>query len=198
MTLRLIAFAALVTTAAFGQLVERDSPQSRAARRTQQTIRKALQSRRFTSAQDTPTGPVTVVIRQPSDWTLTTKACPALKSDLKGSGEDKITVTITPNDDGSYLIETLDSITGTASDAAGNAYVFVYNNTITIDSYPAFTLEPPVPPFEFHGPDTFQLIGSATAPGYTIGQYFRLLINADGSVTDKGTGAAGNPDCDPI
>ena len=202
---RLVLIAAMATVA-FGQnqgIEQTDTAaikgihKEKAVRRAQEAIRKAVHARLSAPDVSITAGPISVVIRQPSQWTLTTKTCPSLKSDLSGTGEDKTTVSISPNPDGTYLIEAIDEVTGTASDAGGNSYVFLYTNVSTIDSYPTLTLQEPVPPFVFHGPDTFQLLGSSS-PGYTVAQYFRLQVNADGSVNDMGSGASANPNCDPI
>jgi len=140
---------------------------------------------------------VVQTIRMPSSWNLDTKTCPALKSTLHGKGEDKNTITVTQNTDGTFNIESVDQVTGTANDDLGNQYIFLYENRSTVDSSTSLITQPN-PPFDFHGPDTFQLLGVNGATGYSVAQYFRLHVNADGSATDMGSAASGNPGCDPI
>lgn len=187
---------------AFGQTPDthRKPLADRSTRRLQDVLKRIDISRLLPSVFNSSFGTVaTQIITMPLSWTMDAKTCPSLKSTLHGDGEDRLTVTVTLNSDGTFRVYSDDQVTGTAKDDAGNTYIFIYQNRSTVESMTTLTTQPQ-PPFDFHGPDTFQLLNTSPngTPGYMIAQYFRLHINADGSAVDLGSDASGNPGCDPI
>jgi hypothetical protein len=137
------------------------------------------------------------IARRPVTWTLDGATCSLVKSKLTATGTGKTTTTALQNRDGSVNIETVDEVTGTATDAKGNQFIFLYKITTAYDTSSIFPSASSAQPFV--GPDNFQLIATSPgAQGYTVDIFFNAKIGADGSFTDLGTIASQDPNCDPI
>lgn len=134
--------------------------------------------------------------RRPVTWTLDGATCSMVASKITANGNGKTTVTALQNRDGSINVETLDEVTGTAQDAKGNQYIFLYKFTQVYDTAALF---PGPSSYSFTAPDVFELIPTTPGgKGFKINIYFKLRVNADGSFDDLGTIADQDPNCDPI
>ena len=191
-----LAFAA----AAFGQTAETDKKTDRQKEVEERAHKHALalvrQANLAAPMVTTYGALLTQVSYDPVNWTLNTGDCSALKAKTRGTGSSKTTLTVQPNADGTFSFDMLTEVSGTAVDDLGNMFMFFYRNSSIVASNTA--LPEPKPPFNFFGPDTFQLVGIGKAPSYNIYQYFNGKVNPDGSFTDNGSLASGDPNCDPI
>lgn len=154
------------------------------ARHLSPSLQKKIQDRIATMrslAADEPAGPIGPIIdREPAEWTIETKDCSLLKSQLKGTGFIKDTVFVMMNDDGTFHVDDRQEASGTAVDAAGNKYVWIYNSLGDVDT----TNPDPTSgaPFTLVGPDTFQLIPATTAgSSYMMAQFFNLKVDKPGT-----------------
>jgi len=102
-------------------------------------------------------------------WTIETADCSLVKSQMKGTGFKGHTTWVTMNDDGSFHVQIRTEASGTAVDASGNKYIWIYNALAELD-----TLDPSVdePIVTGYSPGTFQLIPLTTGgAGYTAAGY---------------------------
>jgi hypothetical protein len=178
---------------------ETERYQSMAAKAARMAKKAKAQDREADQAQPNPYSNLLVhqILRRPVTWTLDGATCSLLKLKVSATGQGKTTLTVLQNRDGSLNYEMLDEVNGTATDEKGGQYIFTYANTMVFDSKAIFPA--PLEPYNFKGPDSFQLIGTTPgAPTYTVYIYFNARINADGSFTDLGTMASTDPNCDPI
>jgi len=205
---RVIIFATAVT--AFGQTADSNLSSEESAKHQAELRQKALENKvtrihkRMQEAADDGLEPtpftnilVTQISRRPVTWTLDSKTCSLVKSTLTANGQGKTTVTALQNRDGSIHFDILDVVTGTATDAKGNEYIFLYRIDQEYDSSAIF---PTTAAYTFLAPDNFQLIPASPGgqAGFTVDIYFNAKIGADGSFTDLGTIASQDPNCDPI
>ena len=106
------------------------------------------------------------------NWTIETADCPLVKSQVKGTGFKGHTAWVVMNDDGSFHLQIRTEASGTAVDAGGARYIWIYNALADLD-----TADPnaDAPIVTGYGPNTFQLIplGSDGA-GYTLAQFLRV------------------------
>ena len=106
------------------------------------------------------------------DWTIETADCSLVKSQVKGTGFKGHTVWVSMNDDGTFHVQIRTEASGTASDAGGNKYIWIYNALADLD-----TPDPgaDVPMVTGDGSGTFQLIPLATGgAGYTAAGFVRI------------------------
>ena len=104
-----------------------------------------------------------------NSWTIETAACSLVKSQVKGTGFKGHTVWVTMNDDGSFHVQIRTEASGTAVDAGGNKYIWIYNALAELDTPDPNVDEPIVTGY---GPGTFQLIPLTTGgAGYTVAGY---------------------------
>ena len=143
-------------------------------------------------------GPQVLVFRDPAEFTIAPKDCPALKFAVTGKGITRLVLSVEKNTEGTFDIDFTQESSGTAMDQQGGNYIYIYANSGRVTGTPAFDATGPSPPFALYGPDTFRLVGIGAAQGYEVVQYFNLKLDADGNVTDLGTAANMAPACDPI
>ena len=75
------------------------------------------------------------------------------------------------NDDGSFHLQIRTEASGTAVDAGGNKYLWIYNEVADLDT-PDPTADAPI--VTGYGPGTFQLIPvTAGGTGYMVAQYIQ-------------------------
>jgi hypothetical protein len=133
--------------------------------------------------------------RTMKNWTIETADCPLVKSQVKGTGFKGHTVFLAANDDGSFHLQLRTDASGTAIDASGNKYIWIYSELANLD-----TQDPTVdtPLFTGYAPGTFQLIPLTTSgTGYMVAGYVQVdtptPINGPLPVT-----ANAPPGCEPI
>ena len=139
----------------------------------------ALQKRlneRFAQSQFRAAGEVTgpLVDRVSREWTIEAADCSLVKSQIKFSGVKKNTVWLTPNSDGlTYYLNLRREASGTAVDATGNKYVWVYNQNLDLDlNQPDLT---ETTKFTGSGADTLQLIALTPAgTGFNLLQFSKI------------------------
>lgn len=105
-------------------------------------------------------------------WTMETADCSLVKSQVKGTGFKGHTTWLTMNDDGSFHVQIRTEASGTAVEASGNKYIWIYNELADLD-----TPDPnaDVPIVTGYGSGTFQLIPLTTGgAGYTAAHYLQL------------------------
>jgi hypothetical protein len=105
-------------------------------------------------------------------WTIETAACSLVKSQVKGTGFKGHTTWVTMNDDGTFHVQIRTEASGTAVEASGNKYIWIYNELADVD-----TPDPnaDVPLVTGYGSGTFQLIPLTTGgAGYTVANYLQL------------------------
>jgi hypothetical protein len=129
--------------------------------------------------------------RQPIEFVLSTATCPELPADIRGKGISTLTVRDAGWRSGSRQSLSRNLVEGTAVGSDGSRYRFRYLNT---------TLSPTdkAPPYEVVFDDQFALIGKDKAPTIQVHQFYRFIVNADGTFTDLEVRVSGNPGCDPI
>lgn len=129
------------------------------------------------------------------NWTIETADCPLVKSQVKGTGFKGHTVFVTMNNDGSFHVQLRTEASGTAVDASGSKYIWIYSGLATLDT-PDPTIDSPI--VTGFGPGMFQLIPlTNNGTGYTIAGYVQVdtptPLNSVLPVT-----ATGPSGCEPI
>jgi hypothetical protein len=105
-------------------------------------------------------------------WTIETADCPLVKSQVKGAGFKGHTVWVTMNDDGSFHLQIRLEASGTAVDAGGNKYIWIYSELANLDT-PDPNADTPI--VTGYGPGTFQLIPLTTSgAGYMAAGYTQV------------------------
>ena len=95
-----------------------------------------------------------------------------MKSQVKGTGFKGHTVWVAMNDDGSFHIQLHTDASGTAVDASGNKYIWIYNELADLDT-PDPNVGPPI--VTGYGPGTFQLIPLTTGgAGYMVAGFINV------------------------
>jgi hypothetical protein len=103
-------------------------------------------------------------------WTIETADCSLVKSQVKGTGFKGHTTWVTMNDDGTFHVQIRTEASGTAVDAGGNNYIWIYNALADLDT-PDPNADAPIVTGDGH--DTFQLIPLTTGgAGYMVADYF--------------------------
>jgi hypothetical protein len=103
------------------------------------------------------------------DWTIDAAACPLVKSQVKLTGFKGHTVWATMNNDGSFHLQIRTEASGTAVDASGNKYIWIYAALANLET-PDPTADQPL--VTGYSPVTFQLIPLTTnGAGYTAAGY---------------------------
>jgi hypothetical protein len=128
-------------------------------------------------------------------WTIETAACPLVKSQVKGTGFKGHTVWVTMNDDGSFHVQIRTEASGTALEASGNKYIWIYNELAELDT-PDPSVDAPL--VTGYGSGTFQLIPLTTGgAGYTAAGYTELATPTplNSTVTPVANAPLG---CEPI
>ena len=135
-------------------------------------LRKKMAERTAALRTDasTPIGPM--FDRETVTWTIETAACSLVNSQVKGTGFKGHTVWATLNGDGSFHIQLRTEASGTAVDAGGNKYIWIYNELAELDT-PDPNADTPV--VTGYDPGTFQLFPLTTAgAGYTAAGFIEL------------------------
>ena len=98
-----------------------------------------------------PVGPL--FDQNSKSWTIETAACSLVTSQVKGTGFKGHTTWVTMNDDGSFHVQIRTEASGTAVEASGNKYIWIYNALADLD-----TLDPNADAVIVtgYGHDTFQ------------------------------------------
>jgi hypothetical protein len=117
-----------------------------------------------------PVGPM--FDRLSKSWTIETAACSLVKSQVKGTGFKGHTTWVSMNDDGSFHVQIRTEASGTAVEASGNNYIWIYNELADLDT-PDPNADAPL--VTGYGSGTFQLIPLTTGgAGYTAAHYLQL------------------------
>ena len=140
-----------------------------------------------------PVGPM--FDHSPKSWTIETAACPLVTSQVKGTGFKGHTVWVAMNDNGTFHAQIRTEASGTAVDASGNNYVWIYNALAELDT-PDPTVDAPL--VIGYGPSTFQLIPITTgAAGYMVAGY--IEVDTPTALNSVGAPVANAPlGCEPI
>ena len=114
-----------------------------------------------------------LVDRVSRDWTLEAANCSLIKSQVKFTGVKRNTLWLTPNTDGTFYFELHRDLSGTATDANGNKYVWLYNESLDLDmTEPGLTDTTKI---TGSATDTLQLIPlTTTGTGFTLTQYLKV------------------------
>ena len=117
-----------------------------------------------------PVGPI--VDHTSKSWTIETSDCSLVKSQVKGTGFKGHTTWVTMNGDGSFHAQIRTEASGTAVDAGGSKYIWIYNEVAEVDTPDPNT---DVVLVTGYGSGTFQLIPLTTGgAGYTEAHYIQL------------------------
>ena len=167
-----LIFAAAMAVPAGAETGSTAKPAER-MRQLSPALRKKLAERAAALRADAaaPTGPS--FDRQAVNWTIDTPSCSLVKSQVQGAGFKGHTAWLTMNDDGSFHAQIRTEASGTAVDASGNNYIWIYNDLAELDS-PDPNANPPM--VTGYGPDTFQLIPltAAGGAGYTVTGFLQV------------------------
>ncbi len=130
----------------------------------------------------------------PIAWEMPAGSCPALPEAVAGQGESHVVVQARDNGDGTLRLHITNNVHGTATDTSGNRYSFNYTqNTSGITS-----AVDPIPPFEVHVVDHFNLVGAGQATQMHVGFVLDIAVDADGNVTVFEIKQRNPAGCDPI
>jgi hypothetical protein len=128
-------------------------------------------------------------------WTIETADCSLVQSQVKGTGFKGHTTWVTMNDNGLFHVQIRTEASGTAVDAGGNNYIWIYNALAELDT-PDPTVDAPL--VIGYGPGTFQLIPLTTGgAGYTALGYFEADTPTPLNSVPPGTSNA-PLGCEPI
>jgi hypothetical protein len=106
------------------------------------------------------------------NWTIESADCSLVQSQVKGAGFKGHTAWLSMNDDGSFHVQIRTEASGTAVDASGNQYVWIYNALAELDTPDPNASAPVVTGY---GPSTFQLIPiTAGGAGYMVADYLQV------------------------
>jgi len=130
-TFAIVIGVAAATLPILAQTQEREADRGhRLSPTLQKKVAEPLAQLPFRAAGDV-TGPI--VDRVARDWTVESADCSLVKAQVKFTGVKRNTVYLTPNGDGTYYFELHRDASGTAADATGNKYVFLYNQVLALD-----------------------------------------------------------------
>jgi hypothetical protein len=162
---------AAATLPILAQTQERDADRGyRLSLTLQKKVAERLAQSPFPAAGDV-TGPI--VDRVTRDWTMEAADCSLVKAQVKFTGVKRNTLYLTPNGDGTYYFELHRDASGTAADATGNKYVFLYNQVLALDiTEPGLTETAKA---TGTATDTLQLIPLTSAgTGYSLAAYLKV------------------------
>jgi hypothetical protein len=131
--------------------------------------------------------------RLPIHFVIHNPPCPSVPATVTGDGEAHQVIRATANGDGTYRIDIVQVLQGTATDPKGNKYVFHDIDHIVISS----NAPQPSPPYTLKGTGKVALISLGKAPNIKLMMYVNWQFNADGTVTDLGSVYEGDISCDP-
>ncbi|MBI4905362.1 MAG: hypothetical protein HY820_17135 [Acidobacteria bacterium] len=139
------------------------------------------------------------VDRVARDWTIEASDCSLVKSQVKLTGVKKNTAWSSANDDGSFKLDLRREASGTAVDAGGNKYMWIFNENLDLDisdSNPSETTKIT----GGYALTTFQLIALTPAgSGYTAAGYLRVETPTTFAAPPPAPVAAtAPPRCSPI
>jgi len=131
--------------------------------------------------------------RLPVHFVISNPPCPSVPSTVTGNGQAHQVIRATKNADGTYEIDMVQILQGTATDSNGNNYVFHDIDHIVIDS----NAPQPLPPYTLRATGKIALISLGKAPNIKLKMLVNWQFNADGTVTDLGSVYEGDISCDP-
>jgi hypothetical protein len=131
--------------------------------------------------------------RLPVHFVITNPPCPSVPATVTGDGEAHQAIRATRNTDGTYEIDMIQVLQGTATDSNGNTYVFHDIDHIVIDS----NAPQPLPPYTLRATGKIALISLGKAPNIKLKMLVNWQFNGDGTVTDLGSVYQGDITCDP-
>ena len=118
-----------------------------------------------------------------------------IPSTVTGDVEVQQIIRVSKNDDGTYRLDNIRILQGTASDSNGNQYVLHDIDHFLISG--SATAPEATPPYVLRGTGKVTLISKGKAPNVNLNMFIDFQINADGSVTDLGSVFEGDLSCDP-
>jgi hypothetical protein len=126
---------------------------------------------------------------------ITNPPCPKVAATVTGEGEAHEVIRSTKNENGTYRLDNLLVLQGTATDSDGNKYVFHdIDHFVITDSATAPQAQPP---FVIKGTGKVALISLGKAPNIKLNMFIHQQVNADGSIVDLGSVFEGDISCDP-
>ncbi len=129
----------------------------------------------------------------PVTFTLTPAQCPQLQTTVTGSGEMVVVTNTRTDAAGVTHTQVSQLVRGTATDAQGGVYRFIYHNHGTITAPPGGF------PMQIRMTDMFNLHGTGSASGLRVGFVWILsFAGPDQEPTITPINIRGNPACDPI
>jgi hypothetical protein len=131
--------------------------------------------------------------RLPVHFVITNPPCPSVPATVTGDGQAQQVIRATRNTDGTYQIDMIQILQGTATDSNGNSYVFHDIDHILIDS----NAPQPLPPYTLHATGKIALISLGKTSNIKLKMLVNWQFNADGTVTDLGSVYQGDITCDP-
>ena len=133
--------------------------------------------------------------RFPLHFVVSNPPCPKVAATVTGDGEVHQVIRSTKNDDGTYRIDTVQVLQGTATDSDGNRYVFHDIDLFVINGSAAAPQAKP--PYIISGTGKIALISLGKAPNVKLNMFVDLQVNADGTIVDLGSVFEGDVTCDP-
>jgi hypothetical protein len=133
--------------------------------------------------------------RFPLHFVVSNPPCPKVAATLTGDAEVHQVFRSTKNDDGTYRIDAVQVLQGTATDSDGNRYVFHDIDHFVING--SATAPQAKPPYIISGTGKVALISLGKAPNIRLNMFINLQVNADGSIVDLGSVFEGDITCDP-
>jgi hypothetical protein len=128
-------------------------------------------------------------------FVVTNPPCNKVATTVIGNADVHQLVRVSKNDNGTYRIDTLQVLQGTATDKDGNRYVFHDIDHLVIKS--SATAPEATPPYILRGTGKIALISLGKAPNMSLLMLVNFQINTDGSITDLGSVFEGDLSCDP-
>jgi hypothetical protein len=132
--------------------------------------------------------------RFPLSFVVSNPPCPKVAATLMGEAEVHQVFRSTKNNDGTFRIDAVQVLQGTATDSDGNKYVFhdidhfVINGSATAQGKPPYILS---------GTGKVALISLGKAPNIKLNMFVNFQVNADLSIVDLGSVFDGDITCDP-
>ena len=133
--------------------------------------------------------------RFPLNFVVSNPPCPKVAATLTGEADVHQVFRSTKNNDGTYRIDAVQVLQGTATDMHGNRYVFHDIDHFVING--SATAPQAKPPYILRGTGKIALISLGKAPNIKLDMFVSLQVNADGSIVDLGSVFEGDVTCDP-
>jgi hypothetical protein len=133
--------------------------------------------------------------RFPLHFEVSNPPCPKVAATLTGDAEVHQVIRSTKNDNGTYRVDTLQVLQGTATDSNGQKYVFHDIDHFVI--YDSASAPQAKPPYVLKGTGKIALISLGKAPNIRLNMFVNFQVNADGSIVDLGSVFEGDVTCDP-